>query len=117
MKDGDLEQVVRQVQGSVAVLEERNRDLVLLAQLFSLRASRTWGWDRFLSEPEFWENIYDSGLADCQGRCIRDVNEANAACYSSHAEGSTEWQNCRRKALDAAVLCHEPCSAANPPTP
>jgi hypothetical protein len=117
MEDADLVNAVQDLQKSVAALEQRNRDLVLKAQIFSMRAARTWGWDKFLSEPEFWENIYDSGLADCQGRCISNLQEEYKACDTAHEKYSTEWENCRAEALGRAVLCQERCADANPVVP
>ena len=76
MEEAALVNAIEELQKSVAALEKRNNDLVLKAQIFSIRAGRNWGRDRFLSEPGFWENIYDSGLADCQGRCIKDLNQS-----------------------------------------
>ena len=108
---------VRDLQQSVAALEQRHNDLVLKAQIFSIRATRTWGWDKFLSEPEFRENTYDSGMADCAGRCIRNLNDEYRACDLAHDNGSTEWANCRSEALGRAVLCQERCSDANPIVP
>lgn len=117
MDDEDLLTTVQELQRSVAALEQRYKDLVLKAQIFSIRATRSWGWDRFLSEPEFWENIYDSGLADCQGRCIKNLTAAYRACDDTYEKYSTEWENCRREALDEAALCQERCSDANPVEP
>ena len=118
MEDADLAKAVEALQESVAALEKRNKDLVLKAQILSIRATTgNWGFDRFLSEPEFWENIYDSGLADCQGRCIRDLTAGYRACDANHEEGSPEWNACRSEALDRAVLCQKRCSEANPVVP
>lgn len=117
MEADDRDKVVRELQETVARLERRHDDLVLKAQIFSLRATRTWGWDRFLSEPEFWENTYDSGMADCAGRCIRTLNDEYRACDAKYDENSTEWQNCRAEALGRAVLCQERCAEANPAVP
>ena len=117
MEDADLAKTVEALQKSVAALEERNKDLVLKLQIFGIRATRNWGWDRFLSEPEFWENIVDTGLADCQGRCIKNLNTAYAACNSAHTPGSQEWLDCRKEALDTCVLCQDRCADANPIVP
>jgi len=117
MEDADAVKTVEALQKSVAALEERNNDLVLKLQILSIRATSNWGWDRFLSEPEFWENIVDTGLADCQGRCIRDLTASYKACDANHAPGSPEWNDCRKEALDRAVLCQERCADANPVVP
>ena len=118
MDDADLGQTVRELQESVADLERRHNDLVLKAQILSLKAAGGgWGWDRFLSEPEFWENTYDSGMADCASRCVSNLQQANAACDANHTMGSTEWTDCRSVALAEATQCHARCSAANPVIP
>ena len=116
-EDADLVNAVRELQTSVAALEQRNKDLLLKLQVFSTRAATSWGWDKFLSEPEFWENTYDSGMADCQGRCISTLNAEYRACDTAHEKYSAEWQNCRVEALGRAVLCQERCSDANPVVP
>lgn len=118
MDDADLGQTVRELQHSLATLEQRHNDLVLKAQVLSIKAAGgTWGWDRFLSEPEFWENVYDSGMADCARRCIDELRERNAACDATYAAGSSEWHHCRSVALADAALCQDRCSAANPVIP
>jgi hypothetical protein len=84
MSDADLARDVEALQASVAELEKRNKDLVLKLQIVSTRLAPTWGWDKFLSEPEFWENISETGLADCQGRCINGLQAHYKACDTNH---------------------------------
>jgi hypothetical protein len=117
MEDVDLTQAVHELQRSVAALEQRNKDLVLKLQLFSTRAESNWGWDRFASEPEFWENIFDSGLADCQGRCITNLQESYAACDRNHQKYSPEWHACNDEARARSVACQRACSGAHPVVP
>lgn len=117
MEDSDLGKAVEDLQKSVAALEQRNKDLVLKAQIFSMRAVGSWGWDSFLSEPEFWENTVDSGMADCAGRCISNLARANKACDTQHANDPLAWEACRKEAVAASVACHANCSASNPVIP
>ena len=117
MEEVDLAQAVRELQRSVAALEQRNKDLVLKLQLFSTRPVGNWGWDRFASEPEFWENIFDSGLADCQGRCITTLQRDYAQCDLNHSKYSPEWNACMDEARDRSVACQRACSGANPVVP
>ena len=118
MDDTDTRQAIRELQQSVAALQRRQDDLALKAQVFAIKAAGgTWGWDRFLSEPEFWENVYDSGMADCASRCIRNLQRAYASCDTNHTKGSPEWAHCRSVALADAALCQDRCSEANPVIP
>lgn len=117
MSEADLVAEVEALQKSVAELERRNNDLVLKLQIVSTRLAPTWGWDKFLSEPEFWENISDTGLADCQGRCIRALQTHYQACDLNHEKYSSGWLQCRSEALSNAHLCQERCTEANPIDP
>jgi hypothetical protein len=110
MEDANLAKTVEALQKSVAALEERNKDLVLKLQIFAIKATSNWGWDRFLSEPGWWDNIIDTSVADCQGRCIDNLNDHYAACDRNHTKGSPEWLACRDEGLRAATACHAHCA-------
>jgi hypothetical protein len=98
----------------VKKLEKRNSDLVLKSQIASHQLFRS-PLEEFFASPEFWENTYDSGEADCSKRCIDNLQASYRACDSRHPEGSPEWNACRAEALDRAANCHRNCSGAFPP--
>jgi hypothetical protein len=110
MEKNDLVKTVEGLQERVAELEKRNSDLTLKAQMLSTHLLGRSGLDRFFAEREFWENTYDSSVADCQSRCIRNLNTAYAACDENHAKYSVQWLACRATALDEAALCQQRCS-------
>jgi hypothetical protein len=106
----ELAKTVEGLQERVAELEKRNSDLTLKAYMLSTHLLGRSGLDRFFAEPEFWQRVYDSGLADCQSRCIRNLQTSYAACDKNHAKDSPEWRACRATALDEATLCQQRCS-------
>jgi hypothetical protein len=106
----ELAKTVEGLQERVAELEKRNSDLTLKAYMLSTHLLGRSGLDRFFAEPEFWQRIRDTGLADCQSRCINDLHTAYAACDANHTKGSAEWQACYATALDDAALCQKRCS-------
>jgi hypothetical protein len=115
MEESDLVRRVEALQEAVAALEKRNSDLALKAQIVSNQLFGKVGLDRFFAEPEFWENTYDSGQADCSRRCIEELQAAYAACDKQHPEGSEERANCHATALADSVICHKRCAEAFPP--
>jgi hypothetical protein len=115
MEESGLIRRVEALQEAVAALEKRNSDLALKAQIVSSQLFGKVGLDRFFAEPEFWENTYDSGQADCSRRCIEELHTAYAACDAQHPEGSEERANCRAIALANSSKCHQRCAEAFPP--
>ena len=109
---------VAALQANVAALEKRNSDLALKSQIVSsqllgAQGAHGFGLDRFFAEPEFWQNTYDSGQADCSNRCITELTAGTEACKAAHPEGP-ERQACIQKALDSATTCHQRCAEAFP---
>ena len=100
------------LEARVETLEKRNSDLALKGQIVSNHLFAS-GLDRFFGEPEFWENTYDSGQADCAKRCISTLKSENQACEA--IADPTERQQCFAAALARASTCQQQCSASNPP--
>jgi len=67
----------------------------------------------FFASPEFWENTYDSGQADCAKRCIATLTSDLKACKQIADEAGR--QKCINDAVDRASKCQTNCSASNPP--
>jgi hypothetical protein len=67
----------------------------------------------FFASPEFWENTYDSGQADCARRCIETLTAHRDAC--KEIADDTQWLQCFQEASDRASECHRQCVASFPP--
>src|SRR4051794_29658766 len=63
------------LEARVEALEKRTTDLTLKSQIVGSLGFGKTGLDIFFGEPEFWENPYDSGQADCAKRCISELVE------------------------------------------
>jgi hypothetical protein len=108
MNDRGLAKTVEQLQEAVAALERRHDDLALKTQMMSSRLLGSWGWDRFLSTPEFWENVMDVGLSECSKGCIKTLQDrraeiANLPCEeraAAYAQASADAQECHRRCAD-----------------
>ena len=100
------------LQSRVEALERRTNDFALKGQIISSQLFGKVGLDRFFGEPEFWENTYDSGQADCSRRCIKDLTAHRQACEA--LLDPAERQRCYQEAADNAALCHERCAQSFP---
>jgi hypothetical protein len=114
-EETDLAKAVEALQAKVETLEKRNSDLALKGQIIGgllFGKTDTFGLDRFFGEPEFWENTYDSGQADCSARCSKNYQEEMQAC--NRIEDPTERQQCIQRAYDTVVSCHSNCAQMFP---
>jgi hypothetical protein len=107
------------LEAKVKKLEKRNSDLVLKNQIVSYLLTNPFRSPLrdFFASPEFWENIYDSGQADCSQRCIDELKAGYKACDENYEAGTDAWNTCRKEKLDRAETCHLNCSGAFPPAP
>ncbi len=103
---------VAALEAKVETLEKRNSDLALKGRIVGSQLFGS-GLDRFFGEPEFWENTYDSGQADCAKRCISTLTSERKAC--ENIADATQRLQCFQAAVDRASKCHRQCSASNPP--
>ena len=103
---------VAALEAKVETLEKRNSDLALKGRIVSSQLFSS-GLDRFFGEPEFWENTYDSGQADCAKRCISTLASERKAC--ENIADATQRQQCFQGAVDRASRCQTQCSASFPP--
>jgi hypothetical protein len=97
----------------IETLERRASDLALKSQIVSSQLFGKTGLDRFFGEPEFWENPYDSGQADCSRRCIEELATSRQACDG--VGDPTKRQACYAEALSRAATCHTRCAQRFPP--
>jgi hypothetical protein len=103
---------VAALEAKVETLEKRNSDLALKGEIVSGLLFRS-GLDRFFVTAEFWENVYDSGQADCARRCISAATAERAACEKN--PNDVERQQCFQRASDNASRCQTQCSQSHPP--
>jgi hypothetical protein len=103
---------VAALEAKVATLEKRNSDLALKGRIVSSQLFRS-PLEDFFASPEFWENTYDSGQADCARRCIETLTAHREACED--ITDDTERLQCFQEASDRATTCHKQCSGSFPP--
>ena len=103
---------VAALEAKVATLEQRNSDLALKGRIVSSQLFRS-PLEDFFASPEFWENTYDSGQADCARRCIETLTVHRNACQEIADE--TQRLQCFQEASDRASECHKQCVASFPP--
>ncbi len=103
---------VAALEAKVETLEKRNSDLALKGRIVS---SQLLGspLENFFASPEFWENTYDSGQADCAKRCISTLTAERKAC-DKIADDAKRLQ-CYDDAKNKASRCQTQCSASFPP--
>jgi hypothetical protein len=103
---------VAALEAKAATLEKRNSDLALKGRIVSSQLFRS-PLEDFFASPEFWENTYDSGQADCSRRCIETLTEERKAC--EEIADDTQRLQCYQDASDRASECHKQCAASFPP--
>jgi hypothetical protein len=103
---------VAALEAKVATLEKRNSDLALKGRIVSSQLFRS-PLEDFFASPEFWENTYDSGQADCARRCIETLTSERKAC--ENIADDTQRLQCFQEASDRASRCQTQCSASFPP--
>lgn len=96
----------------VEALERRTNDLALKGQILGSAFGKS-GLDQFFGEPEFWENPYDVGQAECAKRCIQEAATAREAC--ANITDSTARLACYESAAESAARCQAQCSSRFPP--
>lgn len=105
--DGRLSARVQTLETNVAALQKRNDDLALKGRIASSLLFRSPLQD-FFASPEFWENTYDSGQADCAKRCIADAQAHRAQC--AQIANEAQRLQCYQDASDRAATCQRQCS-------
>ena len=103
---------VAALEAKVETLQKRNNDLALKGRIISSHLFRS-PLEDFFASPEFWENTYDSGQADCAKRCISTLTTEREACEK--IANDSERQQCFQKATDRASNCQTQCSKNFPP--
>ena len=100
---------VQELETKIADLEKRLADLTLKNEIAGGLIFRS-PLEEFFHSPNFWENVYDSGEADCSRVCIKNLTAERAACAS---KPENERQGCYQAASDRAALCHKRCAGVN----
>lgn len=101
-----LEQRLQAIEVSQAALRTQAENVALKSEITSSLMHRS-PLEDFFSSPEFWENTYDSGQADCSRRCIRDNQQHRAAC--ARLTGTAREQ-CYNEALQRVTACQRGCA-------
>lgn len=112
MKADDPAKENEGLRSKVEALEKRTNDLALKGQIVGSLLFGKTGLDRFFGEPEFWENTYDSGQADCSLRCIQDLTARNKACEAM--SDPAKRLQCYESARSDAAICHSGCAQSFP---
>jgi hypothetical protein len=102
-----LEKRVQTLETSQSALQKQSDNLALKARISSglLHGSPL---EDFFASPEFWENTYDSGQADCANRCIKANQEHRAAC--ARLTDPAARQKCYEEALQRVTACQRGCA-------
>jgi hypothetical protein len=108
VNESDLAETVEALRESIADLEKRNADLALKTQIVTSQLIGKTGLDRFFGEREFWDNIYDSGMADCAKRCIDQAAEDRREC--AKITDPAKRLACYEEASSRAAKCQQNCS-------
>jgi hypothetical protein len=103
---------VAALEGKVQTLEKRNTDLALKGRIVSSQLFSS-GLDRFFGEPEFWENTYDVGQAECAKRCIATLTSERKDCEK--IADATQRLQCVQGAVERASNCQQQCAGRFPP--
>jgi outer membrane murein-binding lipoprotein Lpp len=108
-----LSKRTQDLESKVTRLQERSDDQALKSRIVGSLLSRS-PLEDFFASPEFWENTYDSGQADCAKRCISNLTAEKAACLRKPTDA--EKQTCNQEAVARASTCQTRCSQSFPPT-
>lgn len=106
-EDGALSARVQTLERDVAALRKENDDLALKGRITTSQLFRS-PLEDFFSSPEFWERVYDSGMADCAGRCIRQIQQHRAQC--AQIQNANQRLQCYQQASDRGANCQRQCA-------
>lgn len=105
-QDERLSTRVEALESDVAALNARTSDLMLKNQITSSLLFRS-PLENFFQSPEFWENTYDSGQADCARRCIAELQTHREACLELPED---QRLACFEEAVQRGSRCQQQCS-------
>jgi hypothetical protein len=108
--DTKLSNKVQTLESKVESLTKRLEDQTLKTRITGSQLFRS-PLEQFFSSPEFWENTYDSGEADCANRCIAQIAAHRAVCATKPLN---EQQQCYQEAADRGAECQRQCVRLNP---
>ena len=96
---------IAELEKQVKAAQDQNRDL--RTKMAARQALGQWGWDNFLSQPEFWQCTYDSAWSDCANRCTKATGEGAKICMQK-PEGP-ERQSCLQENAQRGSNCLKAC--------
>jgi hypothetical protein len=102
-----LMQRVQTLEANAQEMQKKADDLRLKARIVTSSHLGRSPLEDFFNSPEFWENTYDSGQADCARRCIEANQQHRAECAKLPAN---KQEACYRDALDRVTNCQKGCS-------
>jgi hypothetical protein len=100
-------QRVQTLEANAQELQKKVDDLRLKSRIVTSSRLGRSPLEDFFNSPEFWENTYDSGQADCARRCIEANQQHRAECAKLPANAQ---EACYRDALDRVTNCQKGCS-------
>jgi hypothetical protein len=105
--DSQLSARIQTLENSVAALRKENDDLALKGRITSSLLFRS-PLEDFFASPEFWERVYDSGMADCASRCIRQIQQHRAQC--AQIQNANQRLQCYQEAANRGAQCQRQCA-------
>lgn len=104
--EGRLSARLQALENEVEALQKQHDDLALKGQIASSLLFRS-PLDDFFNSPEFWENVYDSGEADCARRCIEQITLHRKQC--AQIPNDNQRLQCFQEAADRGAACQRQC--------
>lgn len=105
--DDQLSKKVQALESKVDSLQKRLDDQRLKTKIASSLLFQS-PLEQFFNAPEFWENTYDSGQADCSNSCIKQLQAVREEC-AKETDANARLQ-CYQEAADRAANCHKQCA-------
>lgn len=105
--DAALERRLQAIESGHTTLQRQVEGVTLKSEVTSSLLFRSPLQD-FFASPEFWQQTYDSGQADCARRCIRANQEQRAACAKLPA--GADQARCYDDALQRVTACQRGCA-------
>jgi len=106
-RDDQLSKKVQALESKVDSLQKRLDDQRLKTKIASSLLFQS-PLEQFFNAPEFWENTYDTGQADCSNRCIKELQDVREQC--SKKTDANERLKCFNEASERAANCHTQCA-------
>lgn len=99
---------VKELESKVVELQKKVDDLQLKGQIVTGQLARI-NIDRSFYTAAFWNQVYDSGQADCARSCIAALNLERDACAQKPTDELKT--QCYIAATDRAATCQQRCTS------